>query len=94
MYFAILQRWEGDPTYTLLFEAEPDKKKECERTLVRLIEEAKANKTPVKYKMVELEGQMQRTAMHSDPDKKKLVISQGTFRGLEFYLEKDTEEEK
>ena len=93
MYLAILQKWEGDRTYTLLFEAEKDKEAECKNTLERLRKEAYQNKTPVKYKMVELDGEMDRVENYQGQKDRKIIIPHGRYKGAEIYLERDVKEE-
>jgi len=89
MHFAILQKWKGDDTFTLLFQAPKEKEDELDNTLLRLRKDAHKRKVPVEYKKVELDGLIEAPITEKDQGKRKIVISQGTFKGLEFYLEKD-----
>lgn len=93
MHVAILQKWEGDDSYTLLFQAPKDRLNECENTLKRLRKEAYDNKTPVEYKMVELDGYVETPTVERDERERKIIIPHGTFKGMEIYLEEDVKEE-
>jgi hypothetical protein len=58
MYFAILQRWEGEPAETLCMEYPAEKNDECLRMFQSLKKEAYKAKHPVTYRLVEMDGEM------------------------------------
>jgi len=59
MYYAILQKWEGENAETLCMEYPIDKKKECERMFSSLRKCAYKKKQPCDYRIVELDGEIQ-----------------------------------
>jgi len=94
MYVAILQKWEGDDTFTMMMEAPMEKEEECKRTVERLRKDAYKNKTPVEYKMVQLEGEAPLAKnVRGEQEERKIIIPAGTFRGMEIQLERDVKEE-
>lgn len=92
MHVAILQRWEGDDTFSLLFQAPKDKEDECKHTLKSLREEAYKKKLPVEYKMVPLDGEVDTPDNPSIPHR-KIIVPHGKLKGMEIYLERDVREE-
>jgi len=95
MHLAILEKWEGDHTFTLMFQAPKEKEDECKRTLERLRKDAHKNKTPVEYKMIELDGEIEQPEMRLGAGQKdrKIIIPTGRYKGAEIYLERDVKEE-
>ena len=95
MHLAILQKWEGDLTFTLLFQAPQEKEDECKRTLERLRKEAYEKKMPVEYKMIELDGEIEQPGLREGSGNKdrKIIIPTGRYKGAEIYLERDVKEE-
>ena len=99
MHVAILERWQGDQTFNLLFQAEGHRKHECTNTLERLQRDAYKNKTPVEYKMIELDGEivLPKQAPLGDASsrqpERKIIIPNGDYKGMEIYLERDIRED-
>jgi len=93
MHVAILQKWKGDDTFTLLFQAPQTKEDECKRTLDRLRKEAYQKKLPVEYKMVPLDGEIDAPIKKPKPKERKIIVPSGKFKGMEIYLEREVKEE-
>jgi len=89
MHLAILQKWEGESTFTLLFQAPKEKEDECIRTLNRLRRDAYKAKVPVEYKMIELDGEVPPPQTEREEMERKIIIPSGTFKGMEIYLDRD-----
>jgi len=95
MYYAILQKWQGEKTDNLLLEFDYDKKGECERTLDVLRKTAYTNKTPVEYRMIELDGEMQYEGKELHDWRKRnkverIMIQQGEiYEDIPTYVQKD-----
>lgn len=90
MQLAILQKWEGDSSYTLLLQVPKEKESECKTMLESLRKEAHKQKKPVEYKMVELDGYVETPNFTQDNRKeRKIIIPSGTFKGAEVWLERE-----
>lgn len=96
MHVAILQKWEGEQTYTLLFQAQEDKLHECQNTLKRLQKEAYKNKTPVEYKMIEIDGMIEVPIQEQKKEQpeRKIIIPSGDYKGMEIFLERDVKRDR
>lgn len=93
MHVGILQKWEGDRTFTLLFQAPQEKEEACKTYLQRLKKEAHDRNLPVEYKMVQLDGEMN-ADLAKQEERKKIIVPQGRYKGLEILLEKDNDTEE
>jgi hypothetical protein len=90
MQYAILQKWQGEDTFTLLLQVPENKETECKGMLERLRKEAYKKKQPVEYKMVELDGFVETPNFTSNDEKeRKIIIPSGTFKGAEVWLERE-----
>lgn len=95
MYYAILQRWEGERTETLCMEYPSEKKEECMRMFQSLKKEAHKAKHQVSYRLVELDGEMQYTGKKLQDWRKenevdRIIIADGKIHeDIPVYVQKD-----
>jgi hypothetical protein len=95
MYYAILQRWEGEPTDTLCMQYPAEKKDECQRMFESLKKEAYKQKHPVTYRLIELDGEMQYAGKELQDWRKKnnvdkIIIANGKIHeDIPLYVQKD-----
>jgi len=71
-HLAILQKWDGDDAETLCMEYLMERKEECDRMIKSLIREAYKKKHPVRYRLVELDGELQYPGK-SEVDRRKAM---------------------
>jgi len=95
MYFAILQRWDGEKAESLFMEYPFDKKAECMRMLESVRRDAYQNKDPVTYRLIELDGEMQYEGKETVERRKREGVDQIILTGgkihenVPLYIQKD-----
>lgn len=95
MYYAILQKWEGERSESLCMEYPAEKKDECLRMFKSLKKEAYRAKHPVTYRLVELDGDMKYTGKRlqdwrKDNEVDKIIIANGKIHeDIPLYVQKD-----
>lgn len=75
-HLAILQRWDGDNSESLLFQYSIEKELEAKSMYEKLKKEAKKKKMPVTYRMIELDGEIQYEGKAEDEMRKSLGVKQ------------------
>ncbi len=97
MYYAILQRWEGEQSDTLCLEYPLDKKDECMRMYSGLVKDAHLQKDRVVYRIVELDGELQYPGKDLQDWRKKnnvnrIIIANGKIHeDIPSFIQKDIE---